>query len=176
MYIEKLPDEEHTAFWTELLRLLPDIYARVFRLPMIETRYSSETEKFVTECDYNRTFARLAAFLGNTDKFLDFDDMGRPASTKTVSISLSELLTDIYQELKDFVLLYETEILENMNDSVAECMDTFKRELGIKLLGSSRFIHINLFREQYATSKQVLHPDVESDLEDDETQYDQIDE
>ena len=68
-YIEKLPDRKISDFWLAQLRLLPEIYAGLFRLPQLDARYSSEVEKFVTESEYNKTFINLVTFIGALDKF-----------------------------------------------------------------------------------------------------------
>ena len=161
-YLEMLPDKKISDFWAEQLRLLPEIYARVFRLPQIDAHYSSDVEKFVSERDYNRVFANLVSFIGALDRFSDFSDLSHPGTMKVINASLSEMLTDIYQELKDFVLLYETGSLENMNDAIADCFDTFGQYWGVKLLSATRIIHVNLFQQRYAEAKKA------SQLDDDE--------
>jgi len=170
-YLEKLPDKEISDFWVEQLNLLPEIYAGLFHLPQIDARYSSDVEKFVTEREYNKTFINLVTFIGALDKFTDFSDMSHPGAVKTVEASLSEMLTDIYQELKDFVLLYETGTLENMNDAIADCMDTFGQYWGLKLLSATRIIHVNLFQQRYAEAKKTSHLDEELEEELDEESY-----
>ena len=164
-YLDKLPDRKVSDFWTMQLRLLPEIYSGVYRLPQIESRYSSDVEKFVTEREYNKVFINLVSFIGSLDRFSDFSDMSHPGTMKVINASLSEILTDIYQELKDFVMLYETGTLENMNDAVADCFDTFGQYWGIKLLTATRIIHVNLFQERYAEAKKASQMDDDEDVE-----------
>ena len=152
-YLEELPDKNVSDFWTTQLSLLSAIYADIFKLPQINMRYSSEVEKFVLEREYNQTFIRLVTYVGALDRYADFSDLSHPGSVKVIEASLSEMLTDIFQELKDFVLLYDTGTLENMNDAIAECIDTFGRYWGVKLLSAMRIIHVNLFHNRYAESK-----------------------
>jgi hypothetical protein len=160
-YLEKMPDKKISDFWLMQLRLLPDIYTGLFRLPQIDARYSPEVEKFVTESEYNKTFINLVAFIGALDRFSDFGDLSHPGAVKVVEASLSEILTDIYQELKDFVLLYETGTLENMNDAIVDCLDSFGRYWGVKLLSATRIIHVNLYQQRYAEAKKSSHLDDE---------------
>ena len=158
-YLERLPDKKISDFWVAQLRLLPDIYSGVFHLPQIDARYSSEVEKFVTEREYNKIFSNLIAYVGALDKFSDFGDLSHPGTVKVIEASLSEILTDIYQELKDFVLLYESGTLENMNDAIADCFDTFGQYWGVKLLSAARIIHVNLFQHRYAEAKKASQID-----------------
>ena len=164
-YLEKLPDKKISDFWLAQLNLLPEIYAGLFRLPHMDARYSSEVEKFVTEREYNKTFINLVTFIGALDKFTDFSDMSHPGAVKVIEASLSEMLTDIYQELKDFVLLYETGTLENMNDAIVDCLDTFGRYWGVKLLSAIRIIHVNLYQQRYAEAKKTSQLDDEIEEE-----------
>ena len=154
-YIEELPDEKVSDFWQVQLRLLNELYISTLRLPQLGGHYSLEIEKFVTEREYNKIFAKLVAYIGALDKFADFSDLGRPGIMKVIDASISETLTDIYQELKDFVMLYETGTLENMNDSVVECVETFGQYWGVKLLSALRIIHINLYEHRYAEAQKA---------------------
>ena len=156
-YLEELPDSNISNFWTVQLSFLSEIYTNVLDLPQIKYRYSPDVEKFVTEDEYNKTFLSLISFMGALDKFSDFSDLRHPGTVKVIEASLSEILTDIYQELKDFVLLYETGTIENMNDAIADCLDTFGHYWGIKLLSAIRIIHVNLNHNRYAESKKSSH-------------------
>ncbi len=175
-YQETLPDKKITAFWTAQLRFLSEIYGGIFRLPPIEARYESDVEKFVTEREYNKTFGNLVALIGTLDKFPDFSDLSHPGMFKVVEVSLSEMLTDIYQELKDFVLLYETGTLENMNDAIAECFETFGQYWGAKLLCAARIIHVNLYQHRYAESKKSSQLDLDMEEMVDESDFDSTEE
>ena len=172
-YLDKMPDKKISDFWLVQLSMLPEIYAGVYRLPQIEARYSSDVEKFVTEREYNRIFINLVSFIGALDKFSDFSDLSHPGTMKVINVSLSEMLTDIYQELKDFVMLYETGTLENMNDAIADCFDTFGQFWGVKLLTATRIIHVNLFHERYAEAKKTSQAGDDED-DDDETEEEDI--
>jgi hypothetical protein len=156
------------------LHLLPEIYSGRFDLPQINARYSSEVEKFVTEREYNKVFVNLVSNIGALDKFTDFSDLSHPGAMKVIEASLSEMLTDIYQELKDFVSLYETGTLENMNDAIADCLDTFGRYWGVKLLSATRIIHVNLYQQRYAEAKKASRLDDE--LEEELAENDDFDE
>jgi hypothetical protein len=165
-YLDKLPDKKISDFWAVQLRLLSEIYSGVLRLPQIEARYSSDVEKFVTERDYNRIFVNLVSFVGALDRFSDFNDLSHPGTMKVVNASLSEMLTDLYQELKDVVLLYETGTLENMNDAIADCFDSFGQYWGVKLLTATRIIHVNLFQQRYSDAKKASQVGEDSDDDD----------
>lgn len=173
-YLEVLPDKKIEDFWAVQLRMLSDIYSGIFGLPEINARYAPDVEKFVTERDYNKIFNKLSTYIGNKDKFPDFSNLNQSGTFKVVEFSLSEMLTDIYQELKDFVLLYESGTLENMNDAIIDCFDTFGQYWGAKLLGALRIIHVSLYQHRYAEAKKSsqLDVDIEEDMAE-ETYFDE---
>ncbi len=177
-YLETLPDKRLANFWSVQLRTLSDIYNRIFKLPEIEARYASDIEKFVTERTYNKIYTSLISYIGALDKFMDFSDLSHPGAVKMIEASLSEMLTDIYQELKDFVLLYETGTLENMNDAIIECVDTFGQYWGVKLLSALRIIHVNLYQQRYAEAKKSsqMEVDIEDMIDDEDMAMDVMEE
>lgn len=172
-YLDTLPDKKISDFWVSQMQMLSGIYKGIFNLPPIETRYEADVEKFVTEKEYNNMRKKLAEFIGPLDKFPDFNDMSHPGSLKIVEVSLAEMLTDIYQDLKDFVKLYETGSLENMNDAIAECYESFGQYWGIKLLTSLRIIHVNHYQQRYAESKKAKQLDMEIEEIMDDSEYEE---
>ena len=173
-YLERLPDKNISDFWVVQLHFLSEIYSGALNLPQIDAHYSQEVEKFVTEQEYNDTFVNLVAFIGVMDRFSDFSNFGPPGTSKVSEASLSEMLADIYQELKDFVSLYETDTLENMNDAIAECVDTFGRYWGVKMLSATRIIHVNLYQHRYAEAKKASQSYEEDEPEDDEENFEEF--
>jgi len=69
-----------------------------------------------------------------------FDDRMSDSEGPVIS-SISENLTDMYQDIKDFLLLYQTGTTEVMNDAVWECRLNFETFWGQKLVNSMRAIH-----------------------------------
>ena len=59
--------------------------------------------------------------------------------------SLAENMADIYQDMKDFLLLYQTGTNEVMNDAVWACRMNFENFWGQKLVNSMRAIHKFLY-------------------------------
>ncbi len=78
---------------------------------------------------------------GTADDYLEvFDERINDTDGPVVS-SLAENMADIYQDLKDFLLLYQTGTQEVMNDAVWECRMNFEQYWGQKLTNSLRAIH-----------------------------------
>jgi len=122
-------------------RLLPFIYLKASLLPEHDPFFGEGNEKFVREGDWNKIHDELKVKLGTADSYLEvFDERIKDSDTPVVS-SLAENIADIYQDLKDFLILYQTGTNEVMNDALWECRLNFENYWGQKLLNSLRAIH-----------------------------------
>jgi hypothetical protein len=124
-----------------LQRLLPLLYLKASLLPGMEPFFDDGNEKFVTEGDWNRMRESFRHLLGTADDYLEIFDEKFDVSEAPVISSISENMADIYQDLKDFLLLYQTGTGEVMNDAVWECRMNFENIWGQKLVNSMRAIH-----------------------------------
>jgi len=122
-------------------RILPYLYLKASLLPGLEPYFGDANEKFVTEADWFRIHDVLRKKFGTADDYLEVFDEKALESDRPVVSSLSENITDIYQDLKDFLLLYQTGTKEVMNDAVWECRQNFEQYWGQKLTNSLRAIH-----------------------------------
>jgi len=83
----------------------------------------------------------LKGKFGTANDYLEvFDEKINETEGPVVS-SISENMADIYQDMKDFLLLYQTGTGEVMNDAVLECRMNFENFWGQKLVNSMRAIH-----------------------------------
>lgn len=124
-----------------LQRLLPYLYIKASLLPSLEPFFEDGNEKFVTEVDWFRVHDTLRDKFGTADDYLEvFDEKINESDTPVIS-GISENMADIYQDLKDFLLLYQTGTKEVMNDAVWECRLNFENFWGQKLTNSLRVIH-----------------------------------
>jgi hypothetical protein len=124
-----------------LQRILPLMYLKASLLPELSPYFEEGNEKFVTEADWTRIHEILKEKLGTADDYLDVFDAKINDSEGPVLSSISENMTDIYQDMKDFLLLYQTGTAEIMNDAVWECRLNFENYWGQKLVNSMRAIH-----------------------------------
>ena len=82
---------------------------------------------------------------GTADDYLEVFDEKMNESEGPVVSSISENFADIYQDIKDFLLLYQTGTNEVMNDAIWECRLNFETFWGQKLLNSMRAVHKFLY-------------------------------
>jgi len=124
-----------------LQRLLPLLYLKASLLPQLESFFEDGNEKFIMEEDWNAINDSFRKLLGTADDYLEVFDEKSENSEAPVPSSISENMADIYQDLKNFLLLYQTGTIEVMNDAVWECRMNFENFWGQKLLNSMRAIH-----------------------------------
>jgi hypothetical protein len=122
------------------IALLP-IYQKMHRIVRPKTKYEHDAEKYVTERQYNKIRKVLLTIVGSRDTYNEIFNPEKPNSKKSSQASLSEDLTDVYQDLKDFVQWHGQGTFEAMNDAIIELVDTFGKFWGMKLLNAVRYIH-----------------------------------
>jgi hypothetical protein len=122
-------------------RILPLMYLKASLLPQLDPFFEEGNEKFVSEADWTTINETLKKKFGTANDYLEVFDEKINDSEGPVVASISEDMADIYQDIKDFLLLYQTGTGEVMNDAVWECRMNFENFWGQKLVNSMRAIH-----------------------------------
>jgi hypothetical protein len=128
-----------------LQRILPFMYLKASLLPVFEPYFEDGNEKFVTESDWFRIHDGLRSKFGKANDYLEVFDEKVNDTGEPVVASIAEDMADIYQDLRNFLLLYQTGTNEVMNDALWECRMNFENYWGQKLLNSMRAIHNFLY-------------------------------
>jgi hypothetical protein len=110
-------------------------------LPALEPFFEGGNEKFVTESDWCRIHDSFREKFGTANEYADLHEDRLSGPDTVVSSSLAGNMADIYQDIKDFLLLYQTGTQEVMNDAVWECRMNFENIWGQKLVNAMRAIH-----------------------------------
>jgi len=145
-YLEGTKDINGIEILKVMQRLLSFIYLRASLLPLLDPQLEEPNEKTVTEFDWTRMHDNLLTKMGNNDPFPVIVSSGAP-SDGLYTGSISEYLTDIYQDLKDFVVSYKSGQEAVMNDAVWEVLMNFEEFWGKKLLNVLSAIHTVLYSE-----------------------------
>lgn len=124
-----------------LQRILPLMYLKASLLPSLNPYFDDGNEKFITESDWLRINDTLKEKFGTANDYLEVFDEKMTESDGPVISTIAENMADIYQDMKDFLLLYQTGTAEVMNDAVWECRMNFENFWGQKLVNSMRAIH-----------------------------------
>ena len=83
----------------------------------------------------------LAAILAEKDDYLDVFVSDMKYSDQPITKFISEDLADIYQDIKDFIFVFQLGLNETMNDALAICQENFSLYWGQKLVNTLRALH-----------------------------------
>jgi len=140
LFAEKASEKNSQDVSEFVLKIGPLLYLKGKLLPDIEPEFPESSERYVTEEEWQDIFNIFRAVFTNLDEFhqVNYEEFNEYEAVKS---SLSENFTDIYQDLKDFVLLYQKNMAAARQNAVHDCKSLFERRWGPKLLSNMRYIH-----------------------------------
>ena len=140
-FVEQAEGSKRKAFVDPPLKLLPLLYLKASMLPPCETIGDEAPETFVTEETYEIVRMNLAGILTDRDDYLDVFVSDMKYSDQPITRYISEDLADIYQDIRDFIFVFQLGLNETMNDSLAICQENFRLYWGQKLVNTLRALH-----------------------------------
>ncbi|MFC2086758.1 DUF5063 domain-containing protein [Bacteroidota bacterium] len=162
-FIENFQDESKEEYLTKMQKIIPLLYLKASLIPPLESLLEEVNEKFVTEADWFRMHDRIKALLGLANEYMEvFDDRIENEDNHTIA-SLAENFADIYQDMKNFLMLYRLGTTEIMNDALWECMQNFEQFWGQKAVNSLRAIHHIIYNPELFENKDDQNEDSDQD-------------
>lgn len=149
-FLENTETVTESDFTDKLTKLLPLLYLKASLIPETDTVNDEEPEITVTEEDYHYISSKLYNIFSKNDTYLEVFLQDMKYSETPISASISEDLADIYQDLKNFITIFERGITENMNDALYVCNENFKTYWGQKLVNVLRALHSLKYSEENA--------------------------
>lgn len=140
-FLERACGMQRYDFVDTALKILPLLYLKATLLPPCEPIGEDEPEIFVTEADYERVRRGVAGVLGAKDDYLEVFLPDMAYSDMPIKKCISEDLADIYQDLKDFICVFQLGLNETMNDSLVVCKEHFEEFWGQRLVNTMRALH-----------------------------------
>ncbi|HIZ33411.1 MAG TPA: DUF5063 domain-containing protein [Candidatus Bacteroides merdigallinarum] len=140
-YLEQAEGNRRATFVDTTLKILPLLYLKATLLPPCETIGEDLPEHFVTEETYEVMRMTLAGILGEKDDYLDVFVEDMKYSDQPITRYISEDLADIYQDIKDFIFVFQLGLNETMHDALAICQENFRLYWGQKLVNTLRALH-----------------------------------
>ena len=140
-YVERANEIMRKEFVGTMLKILPLLYIKAQMLPWEERVSEDELEDFVTEDSYEVLRITLSELLAENDAYLDVFVAEMKYSDTPVTKFISEDIADIYQDIKNFVCLFQLGINETMHDAIVECNNHFKNYWGQTLVNTLRALH-----------------------------------
>ena len=139
-FIEKAHQYDTKDIFEYLQKISPLLYLKGCLLPDVVVEVPEANERFVTEENWEIIFNELRNKFKPNDEYwvIDHTDFGFNEPNKA---SLADNLTDIYQDLKDFVLLYAKGTEAAKENAVHDCKIYFQTHWGYRLVQVQKYLH-----------------------------------
>ena len=165
IFVENTGRFSKKDFLNKVRKILPMLYLKGALLPKFESLFNDENEKFVTEEDWDAIHTIVKRKLGFHDEYRDVFDPLTHEQLEQSTASISDNLADIYQDLKNFIRLYNVGTEDIMNDALWECQMNFEEFWGQRLLSALKAIHLVYFSGE----------DLEDEEQEEENDHDNMD-
>ena len=140
-FIERSRGADKKTFVDTALKILPLLYLKASLIPECELIGEGDLEVFVTEDDYEYVRLVVAHVMGAQDDYLEVFHPDMAYSDTPIKKTISEDLADIYQDLKDFISVFQLGMNATMNDSLCVCKEHFAEFWGQRLVNTMRALH-----------------------------------
>lgn len=147
-FLESAEQYPRKEFVTVTTRILPLLYLKAVVLPKVETELDDEVEKTVDEMTYAQIQGAIESRLGRFNDYLEVFTPDIERSDTPVIAFIAEDLTDIYQDLKDFISAYRIGVTEIMNDALSIVQQNFELFWGQRSVNTLRALHSILYGEE----------------------------
>jgi hypothetical protein len=142
LFVEQASTQSAEEFVDKAVKILPLLYLKGSMLPKVEREFDDPLERFVSEEDYMAIKDFIEYLLGKSDDYLEVFHPDIKYSDSPVRVKISEDIADIYQDIREFISLYQIGSTEIMNDALAEVVRNFREYWGQKLVNVLRALHI----------------------------------
>ena len=140
-FLERAEGMKRDKFVDTSLKILPLLYLKASLLPECEMMSDEYPEHYVTEETYEILRMNIASVLTEKDDYLEVFLPDMAYSDTPIKKCISEDLADIYQDIKDFIFIFQLGLNETMNDSLVICKENFGNIWGQKLVNTLRALH-----------------------------------
>ena len=148
MFIEKAYDYSKEEILLYMHRMSPLLYLKGSLLPELSIENTEANERYVTEEVWENLFNELRNKFGKDDEFWFINEPGFNGDEITKG-SMAEHLSDVYQDLKDFVFLYSKNTRDSIMNSVVECRKLYHTNWGYKIIRLQKNIHHLLYQGEF---------------------------
>jgi hypothetical protein len=128
------------------VKICPLLYLKGAILPVVEPDEDYFGERFVNEDQWENIYNSLKSVFPSKDDFytLSYEN----TDNIPLKASISEHLADVYQDLKDFVLLYQKNLIYAKQNAVFECRKLFISHWGGRIAALLPALHVIAFPDQ----------------------------
>ena len=144
-FLENSNQQDNRSFIEKMTKIIPLLYLKASLLPSFDADLEETIEQFVSEEEYEFIRQQIMNVIGQYDEYLEVFHPDMQYSDTPVLASISEDLTDVYQDLKDMAGNFRSAELPVMNEALVNCEENFRNFWGQKLLNALRALHNVLY-------------------------------
>lgn len=144
LFTEKCDEYKRDELLNYYRHILPLIYLKGSLIKPVVPGEPGDAERFVTEESWESIFNALRNKFYPADHFWMCQDPS-DEHTDVEKNSLAEHLADIYQDLKDFVMLYQKNRHTSRENAVAGIVEHFRAHFGPAITKSLYALHHSAF-------------------------------
>lgn len=145
-FVERTPQMQRKDFLFSLQKFIPLIYLKGSLLPANESEEGGLAEDIVSEDTYNYLWGELHRLMGEHDEYLEVFDDSMQYSEDPVVHSISEKTCDIYQDLKNFIVVFRSGVPELIGEALWELNNNFELYWGKACAGLLRAVHCAVYQ------------------------------
>lgn len=143
-FIEEIEKYDKDYILIYLHRIFPILYLRGSLLPEVDEVEDEISERYVIEESWEYIFTTVQNILKNDNTYHVWDkNLNEP-----IEQTLSENISDLYQDLKDFLFLYSRPATFAKINSIAMCSNLFKERWGAIISNALSYIHVVLYQKE----------------------------
>ncbi len=140
MFVEKAEEYTKKDIVEYMHKILPMLYLKGILTPATNVEDPSANEKYVNEMQWERIFYNIKGPLGDDDKYWIVRNTGLN-EYEPQEASLADNLADIYQDMKDFLMLYQRNSDAAKENAVADFKNHFQNHWGVRALRAANRFH-----------------------------------
>ena len=141
--LENLNDFTLQNFIENIYKLSSLLLLKTLSLQKPDIAEKLPSETFLTEADWHYIDTAISTKLGQFEIYTEIREPAIPDNP--LNISMSECLTDIYQDLKDFTKIYSIASEDVILNAMDDCITNFEQIWGPRLLAVMKEFHNLLF-------------------------------
>lgn len=156
LFMEEIEDKPKKPIYDFVHRVMPLMYTKGSLLPDVEVEHPEANMRFVTEEQWEQMFTQLREKFGKDDEFWIIDPE-YINETEPLKASLSENLADIYQDMKDFILLYQKNTIAARQNALSDCKELFSDHWGYRISKIMMQLHHLIYNTEEDLLKDSLN-------------------
>jgi len=146
LFIEEVNKTSKENIIQYLNKVCPLLYLKGTLLPRIGEADPEANERFVTEEQWEFIFNELRQKFRPDDEYWFMENDGN-SENEPVKASLAENFADIYQDMKDFVMLYQKDGFNAKETAIYEFRYLFESHWGYRIVNAQMAIHYLLYKD-----------------------------